>query len=159
MFRNERGTRLYLRDHDVACAGCGYNLRGLKRLRCPECGREFSWQDMKAPEARISWRTGMVDLFGLGVIVGVNVVLVALLAVAVVGFGKGSWFTDALWRLPRGPESISGVLVWVLGASVVAWGAAWELSSVASYRVQQVMAAWCVVLTTFHAIGVVSVMV
>src|SRR5690349_11255431 len=31
----------YLRDRDVACPLCGYNLRGLTSTRCPECGREL----------------------------------------------------------------------------------------------------------------------
>jgi hypothetical protein len=30
----------YLRERDVACPLCGYNLRGLSSARCPECGRE-----------------------------------------------------------------------------------------------------------------------
>src|SRR5688500_16448927 len=31
----------YVRDRDVACPLCAYNLRGLTRCRCPECGREL----------------------------------------------------------------------------------------------------------------------
>ena len=30
----------FLRDRDVPCPLCGYNLRGLTSDRCPECGRE-----------------------------------------------------------------------------------------------------------------------
>jgi hypothetical protein len=29
-----------LRDRDVKCAGCGYNLRGSGGEKCPECGRK-----------------------------------------------------------------------------------------------------------------------
>ena len=32
----------YLRDRDVACPLCEYNLRGLTVPRCPECGRELA---------------------------------------------------------------------------------------------------------------------
>src|SRR5690606_35202053 len=28
----------YLRDHDVPCPGCGYNLRNASAASCPECG-------------------------------------------------------------------------------------------------------------------------
>ncbi|MCE7973090.1 MAG: hypothetical protein DYG92_02010 [Leptolyngbya sp. PLA1] len=28
----------FLAEHDVACPNCGYNLRGLDKPRCPECG-------------------------------------------------------------------------------------------------------------------------
>jgi len=31
----------YLADRDMACPGCGYNLRGLKEPRCPECGADL----------------------------------------------------------------------------------------------------------------------
>jgi len=159
VFRNERQTRLHLQGHDVACPRCGYNLRGMKRLRCPECGREFSWQDMRAPEARISWRTAAVDLFGLFATVGVNMLLVGVTAAAVIVFAKGSWFTDELWRMGRDSVSMSGLLLLVLGLSVVAWGAAWQLSSVASWKAQNVIAAWCWALTVFHLIGCGSVVI
>jgi hypothetical protein len=33
--------RQFLRDHDVPCPGCGYNLRGLTGLGCPECDQEL----------------------------------------------------------------------------------------------------------------------
>jgi hypothetical protein len=31
-------------DRDVPCPRCGYNLRGLRTPRCPECGTVFRWQ-------------------------------------------------------------------------------------------------------------------
>jgi hypothetical protein len=30
-------------DFDPECPRCGYNLRGLERARCPECGLQFDW--------------------------------------------------------------------------------------------------------------------
>ncbi|MBX3358642.1 MAG: hypothetical protein KF745_09460 [Phycisphaeraceae bacterium] len=41
--RLARRTRLLelLRDHDVQCEGCGYLLRGLQGVQCPECGWVF----------------------------------------------------------------------------------------------------------------------
>jgi hypothetical protein len=33
---------LYLADRDVACPGCGYNLRGIRGLSCPECSAPLS---------------------------------------------------------------------------------------------------------------------
>lgn len=35
----------YLANHDVACPGCGYNLRGLHTKACPECSRSFTADD------------------------------------------------------------------------------------------------------------------
>ena len=31
----------FLRDRDVPCPLCAYNLRGLTSPRCPECGHEL----------------------------------------------------------------------------------------------------------------------
>lgn len=38
-------------NRDLYCPGCGYNLRGLPRevVRCPECGRESSAEDLEIP--------------------------------------------------------------------------------------------------------------
>jgi hypothetical protein len=35
-----------LRDHDAPCKRCGYNLRGIDKLICPECGRELDLVDL-----------------------------------------------------------------------------------------------------------------
>lgn len=32
----------YLHDHDLACPGCGYNLRGSPSMRCSECGLDLT---------------------------------------------------------------------------------------------------------------------
>ena len=32
----------FLAERDVACPGCGYNLRGVSAGRCPECARELA---------------------------------------------------------------------------------------------------------------------
>lgn len=31
----------FLREHEAACPVCAYNLRGLTRPRCPECGHDL----------------------------------------------------------------------------------------------------------------------
>ncbi len=35
---------LYLRDRDVPCPACGYNLRGATMDKCPECSRAITLQ-------------------------------------------------------------------------------------------------------------------
>lgn len=37
---------------EIQCSRCGYNLRGLDRPRCPECGLQFEWEDVFLPERR-----------------------------------------------------------------------------------------------------------
>ncbi len=48
MPRASEGDRLlaFLATRDLACPGCGYNLRGLATPRCPECGRAISPADL-----------------------------------------------------------------------------------------------------------------
>ncbi|MCA9303667.1 MAG: hypothetical protein KC996_06065 [Phycisphaerales bacterium] len=41
----------YLAENDGACFGCGYNLRGLREPRCPECRMSFEAVD----RARFLW--------------------------------------------------------------------------------------------------------
>lgn len=42
--RDVEALAAYLADRDVACPGCGYNLRGLKAERCPECNEALQLQ-------------------------------------------------------------------------------------------------------------------
>jgi hypothetical protein len=156
--RTDRELLRLLARRDVACPGCGYAMRGLPTTVCPECGRKLNWIDVKTPEVGLAWRVAVVDLAGLIATIAVNVLLVVVMAVAVVVYLKGSWFTADLWNLGRGPKSISGLLLIVIAVSLMAWGWAWERSSMGSYRAQWCGAVWCWVLTAFHAVGVVSVL-
>jgi hypothetical protein len=40
---------------DASCVGCGYPLRGLADLRCPECGRQFDPADAMTTVGRLNW--------------------------------------------------------------------------------------------------------
>ncbi|HEV2292538.1 MAG TPA: hypothetical protein VGR35_01705 [Tepidisphaeraceae bacterium] len=47
----ERAERLGASGHDgVVCPTCGYNLTGLKEPRCPECGSEFTLDQLLAAQ-------------------------------------------------------------------------------------------------------------
>jgi hypothetical protein len=51
-FKDEAALIEHLRGVDVPCVGCGYSMRGLGGLTCPECGRRFRADDLgKAPRA------------------------------------------------------------------------------------------------------------
>jgi hypothetical protein len=96
------------------------------------------------------------DLPGMAAIVGINALLLIADVVAVVGYVRSSWFTDELWQMTRGPQSVSGLLLWALGLSVGAWAGAWQRGTWASWRWQVAITFWCGVLTVVHAIGTVS---
>ena len=38
---------------ELHCPLCDYNLRGLSRPRCPECGHRFEWRDFTDPDRRL----------------------------------------------------------------------------------------------------------
>ncbi|HEX3357001.1 MAG TPA: hypothetical protein VHS31_08530 [Tepidisphaeraceae bacterium] len=40
-------------ETDVLCPLCGYNLRGLVEARCPECGGQFNWDELRDPGRRL----------------------------------------------------------------------------------------------------------
>lgn len=47
----ERGERLNASgSQGVFCAVCGYNLTGLKGTRCPECGKEYTLDELLAAQ-------------------------------------------------------------------------------------------------------------
>lgn len=40
-------------EQDIHCPLCDYNLRGLAEARCPECGGQFSWDELRDPAKRL----------------------------------------------------------------------------------------------------------
>jgi len=66
--------RAFLARRDVACPGCGYNLRGLAGTRCPECEREITLGVSRSEQGR--WRGPAVVLLGAILLaLGVQIVL------------------------------------------------------------------------------------
>lgn len=59
--------RLYLSERDVACPGCGYNLRGLTGDACPECGQALRLSVGLVEPKLGSFLAGLIGLvLGLG---------------------------------------------------------------------------------------------
>ena len=56
----------YLRDRDVACPLCAYNLRGLTAGRCPECGRELQLSVGLVEPRMGAWITCLVAVTAAG---------------------------------------------------------------------------------------------
>jgi hypothetical protein len=65
--------RRFLLGRDVACPGCGYNLRDLTGGRCPECGQEIVLHLQLAEPRQAALLTGLI---GLAAGVGLNGLLV-----------------------------------------------------------------------------------
>jgi hypothetical protein len=126
--------------HDLACGGCGYNLRGLSREgQCPECGRPVGESVREAinrilPEwgrhagtARLQAMNG-VALFSLGaVLFAIRAVpqdpqrpwwsAAALAALAGVSLALGGWTRQRIIAFIAGIEACAAVTVWWLNGA------------------------------------------
>jgi hypothetical protein len=95
------------------CAGCGYELTGLKRPVCPECGASFSAKDRRRLDrdhsegvARAEWIKPLVMLG-----IGWGIVLMHALVTGGLG-GAGTYLTQFAIALPVG---IAAYLVCCVG--------------------------------------------
>jgi hypothetical protein len=107
---------VFLAERDVACPACGYNLRGLREHRCPECGEA------------IALRVGLVDprqaaavagLIGLAAGAGMNGLLLGYAVIRMV------FFRDSLGGMdPFLVLNVGGLLV--EGGALVLWLRFWR---------------------------------
>ncbi len=136
--------REFLSQRDAPCPGCGYNLRGLREPRCPECN-----QHLRVSVALVEPSLGLwlVAVLGLGA-VGAGA-LFMLLGVVILSVGEKSW--------PRGDELVLIVLipaaVLMVDALAVWWlgsrrGRRW-FRSLGTTRRMVAVACWAVSLGVF----------
>src|SRR3954468_17440650 len=62
----------FVRERDVTCPLCRYNLRGLTSTRCPECGRELRLTVGLVEQRQGAWLTAQIAVTaaaGIGVLV------------------------------------------------------------------------------------------
>jgi hypothetical protein len=59
---DERALLDFLRERDVPCPLCRYNLRALTTPRCPECGRELRLSVGLVEPRQGAWLTGQIAL-------------------------------------------------------------------------------------------------
>lgn len=52
----------YLAGHDVPCPACGYNLRGVSRGACPECGLTITLRIAESAPHRAYWYAALAGL-------------------------------------------------------------------------------------------------
>jgi hypothetical protein len=65
----------YLRDRDVGCPLCDYNLRGLVSDRCPECGREIRLNVQAAEPYLRAW---VIAAMALGGSAGIGIFILVI---------------------------------------------------------------------------------
>lgn len=105
----------YLADRDVACPGCGYNLRGLMHGTCPECS-----QDLRLTVGLVEPRLGLwlASVVGAAVGFGLNFLLLVYLVLAVFWEGRrGAYMLAFLLHNSIG-LAVEGVLLF----AILKWG-------------------------------------
>ena len=66
----------FLRERDMACPLCHYNLRGLMSPRCPECGRDLELRIGLSEPRQGAWLTAPIALTamaGIGLMIAIVV--------------------------------------------------------------------------------------
>jgi hypothetical protein len=104
----------FLAERDVACPGCGYNLRNLTSNRCPECAREIRLA-IHLVEPRQGWV--IAGVIGLSAGLGLSGLLVVYAIIMMLRIGHappGKFF---------GINACGAV---IFGALLVSWLRNWS---------------------------------
>ncbi len=82
----------FLAERDIVCPGCGYNLRGLRSDRCPECGDELELSLKLVEPRQAPLITGLV---GLSSGAGLGGLLLIYAVIMMMSRSMGSqWLTE-----------------------------------------------------------------
>lgn len=98
----------FVAERDTACPSCGYNTRGLKTTRCPECDQELVLE-LRMAEPRVgAWLTAVAGVFA-GAVGGGALVAAVIITNWIKGLpvrpGKPAWM---LHYLPTGALVVCG---------------------------------------------------
>ncbi len=132
-------VREYVRDRDVACPGCGYNVRGLEGDACPECGRGLR-VEIRAQGRTAGWWFGLFGLCGASGVMAVVVVTIAIMvttgtwdeeplafvaAMLAIGGLASSALALSRWLTDVRRGAWAGAQAWVIGFGplLALWGA------------------------------------
>jgi len=100
---------LFLSQHDVACPGCGYNLRGVILGKCPECAKPIElWIRGEEPR-RTAYMTGLIVISAGAGFHGL--VLAWLVWIKEIRLRTGPKWNE-IWPLPVG-VIVGGLMLWV----------------------------------------------
>lgn len=102
-----RALEVFVAERDVACPGCGYNLRGLRGRHCPECGLEVRLGVQLEEPAMGSLLVTLAALFSVVGASGAVVLAVLWLSVFYDGWAPWQvWFVPGAALLLGGPGAV-----------------------------------------------------
>lgn len=108
----ETWLREFLADRDAPCPGCGYNLRGLRSDRCPECSQEL---ELRVGLAEPKMRLWLLAVIGAAAGVGFNGLLLAYALIMIAqAWRSGSMAVRFIGINVAGLLVMGGVLVVLL---------------------------------------------
>jgi hypothetical protein len=105
----------FIRDRDVDCPGCGYNLRSLTSGRCPECGEELTL-GLQLVEPRQA--APIAGLIGLASGLGLAGLLLIFAAIVTILMRRGGDLGEFVL--------INSVGFLIHGAAVLLWVRNWK---------------------------------
>ena len=100
----------FLRERDVECPLCGYNLRQLQRARCPECGRDLELRVGLAEPRQGAWLMAQVAVTGAG-----GIGLIALVSCTMHGWPDArrfQWVMNLQFAYYLAAIPIAAALLW-----------------------------------------------
>lgn len=106
----------FLEARDIPCPSCGYNLRGLRGERCPECGEAI---ELRVGMVEPRQSAGIAGLIGLAAGGGMNGLLLGYVLIRMVLFHDMPGPMDAFLVL-----NISGLVL--EGAALLLWVRSWR---------------------------------
>jgi hypothetical protein len=99
----------HLARRDEPCPCCGYNLRGLRSARCPECAQELVLR-VNLREPRLAGY--VAGIVGLAAGVGFSGLLL-IYAIIVFGFVRGGGWVPRFVLTTGGGLLVEGLLLWL----------------------------------------------
>ena len=99
----------FLAGRDVACPGCGYNLRDLRGSRCPECGDALS---LRVGLVEPKQAAGIAGLIGLAAGAGLSGLLLVYIVLRFLVFGNSFRGASMFVILNLGGLAVEGVALY-----------------------------------------------
>ena len=108
----------FLRDRDIACPSCGYNVRNNTVGRCPECGEELTLQLGLAEPKQAAAIAGLIGLAAGAGLNGLLLIYIFIMMLRNQPIGARGFFNIFI--------VFNGIGFLVLGGCIAIWLIVWR---------------------------------